>query len=75
MDPLFILTYLPAFIKEGVLESRIDGWVEAGLITAEQAQAIRDHEATRRESPPTSRRTYLAEMLGYALKSRSIDAI
>lgn len=66
MDPLFILTYLPAFIREGVLEGRIDGWVEAGLITEEQAQAIRDHEATRRESPPTSRRTYLAEMLGYS---------
>ncbi len=63
---LFILTYLPASIREGILEGRIDSWVEAGLITEEQAQAIRDHEATRREYRPTSRRTYLAEMLGYS---------
>jgi hypothetical protein len=60
----------------GALGRSIDRWVESGLITREQGEAIRRAEAARAPEPAVRRRVPLiAEVLGYLGAALAVAAV
>lgn len=62
------------------LAARLEGWVEAGLLAADQADAIRRHEGlwTPAGAPPSRRgglRPWLAEVVGYVGAAFALGAL
>jgi MFS family permease len=57
------------------LEDRVGAWRDAGLLTDDQAAAIRAFEADRAQSGVSSRRSLAAEAVGYVGAALALGAI